>query len=294
MDVQSIVLLLWTQSHSLQLGRLSRNVTREACGYLTWSQSFIPVVNGSVLQVHDLKDGAVRRSTLAVNLTDGCKFVVLTSAVVMCLGHNPPAQDVFYMDPVQSTLVQKAPLLVARSSPGVILQQRHVYVFGGNWPSIRQCEKYSLTTSQWQPLPDSLYPLFAFTPCAYKDTILLPDIRQEAKHFEVFHLKSEQFTELSVAMPFSDTASTAFVDGEDLVLITSHGQLGRWRLFSPQGFDVQRFAKENPSQAYCTSQPVRKGRKVLWGAYLSCDLGAFDLDSLEVTLPNTRTSLSND
>lgn len=286
MEVQSAVLLLWTRSHYLQFGRLSRNVTREVCGYLYWTQTIIPVVNQRVLQVHNLKEGSSQRSDLSTDLTDGCKLVVLSQTGVLCLGHNPPEKTTFFLDIIKGTLELKAPLLVERSSPGVILHQRHVYVFGGNWPSIRKCEEYSLTTSRWRPLPDSLHPKFAFTPCSYKDTILLPEIRQEAKHFEVFHLKSQTFTELSVAMPFSDTASTAFLDGEDLVLVTSHGQLGRWRLFSSQGFHAQRFTDRNPSQAYCTSQPVRNGRKVMWGAYLSCGLTYFDLDSWEVTLPS--------
>jgi hypothetical protein len=123
-------------------------------------------------------------------------------------------------------------------------------------------------------------PKFAFTPVPYHDTILLPEVRQSEKIVEVFSVIPETFHLLAVQLPsFTDTGSTAVMDESDLVLITCHGQVGRWNVDLGQGeFQVKGFNGNRESLAYCTGVPVKVGRQLYWQGYDTTMLVMYDLD----------------
>lgn len=224
--------------------------------------------------LYDLGRKTVTHGHLTRSLDNGVMLCVISRRKALCMGGNGPSALVFSLYFSGFRLLPEQPMASPRSCPGVIHYQGQVYVFGGNPPSLRSCEKLSLDSGPWTPLPDLHFPKQSFTPCRHHLSIYLPEVRQPTKSFEVFDIPSSSFSILHIQMPFKDAASTSFLIGEEVTVLTTQGEVGKWRLNSEK-FEVESLLQGPEIKVFCTSQTVVQGNKVYFAPYFSALLGVF-------------------
>jgi len=109
----------------------------------------------------------------------------------------------------------------ARCQPGMILYRDSAYVFGGDSPVCRGCDKFKVRQKEWVPLSDLLQAKSNFNPCTFEHSIFLADLmntRIEIPVMEAFHVPTETFTTLAVTLPFVEELFVAFMDGKDFLI----------------------------------------------------------------------------
>jgi len=277
MEAEKEVLgLLWLRGLLTPFRPLSLNITREVCAYLLSSAlCLVLAFRLDFASLYDLDRRTVVSATLARSLDSGVKLCVVSRRKALCFGGNGPSSLVFSLLFSDFRLCPEKSMSVARSSAGVLLYRRNVYVFGGR-PSVRSCEKLNLNLFTWHSLPNLLGSKHSFTPCRHHQSIYLPEARQ-ACLLEVFDISTETITALEVAMPFQDGASTAIMHGEEMTIVTSKGELGKWSPGKGQ-FEVVSLGIGTESKLFCSSQPVLWAGKGYWAAFFSCNLAVLDLD----------------
>ena len=281
------VLFNWTRLHSHTLfSRLSTNISQEVASYLlTVCRQLVPAISRQSLKLYCLDPVSVETKSLNWSVPEGLRACLISEKVVMLVGGSERTREASFVHIPTGTVELLESLLVARNSPGVVKKDTLVYVFGGNFEPTRTCEKFNLLARVWSRLPSMHRAKFAFTPVLYRDTILLPEVRQSEKVVEVFSVIPETFHLLSLQMPFTDTGSTAVMDDNHLVVITCHGQVGRWNVDLGQGeFQVKDFSGNRESLAYCAGTPVKVGRQVYWQGYDTTKLVVFALDGDTMTV----------
>jgi len=120
-----------------------------------------------------------------------------------------------------------------------------VFAFGGSqigYLPMTVCEKCSLPSTHWTPLPPMYYPRMAFTPGVFKALLYLASTAAyDHRAVESFSPYTETFTVLPVSLP-SDLAlgcgSVAFVIEGELVLLTNTKQIVRWKIEGEAHFRV--------------------------------------------------------
>lgn len=280
------VLFHWTRLHPSPFSSLSTNISREVASYLlSLCTPVVPVLARQTLQLYRFSPVKCETKALNWSVPEGVRTCMISEKVVMLVGGSERMRETSFVYAPTGTVELLESLLVPRNSPGVVKRGNFVYAFGGNFEATRSCEKFNLLSRRWSRLPNMHRAKFAFTPVLYRDTILLPEVRQPEKVVEVFSVIPETFHLLSVEMPFSDTGSTAVMDDSDLVVITCHGQVGRWNVDLGVGkFRVEDFSGNRESLAYCVGTPVKVGRQVYWQGYDSTKLVVFALDGDTMTV----------
>lgn len=200
----------------------------------------------NVLTFCNAKTNTYTQHTLAVDFGTGGSYLAMDSNTLICIGAEPASVSVYRLDLTSLLLLPLPALPAPREGTGVTRLASTVYVFGGcnaQGSDQKTSCKWTLSDSQWKPLPDMQRSRSFFTPCLYHSQIYL-----------------FAYSDLSIDWPWPihPADSVTFTDGEELCLVTYGGQLVRWRL----GESQVRLEKANQGCA-STQQAVVVGELVL-------------------------------
>ena len=249
-----------------------------------WTEGFSTLVAGlrpGAIQVLNLSTGGVQECPIKAQVNEGTVCCFTDEQTLLCLGAYPPSASAFTVS-LSGTVTSRQPQLHSRGFAGVLKHSEQVYVFGGHshTEAMRHCEKYMLDRDCWLALDDMRDAKCAFMPCRSRGFVFLPDVRASGdEDLEVFVLASEQFRVVKVDRADLLGWSVAFVVSDELVVVTSSGQKGRWRRGEPS-FRVTDITVE-PARTQATSPPVLSGWKTYWAE--NSEFFAFDLRTSEVT-----------
>lgn len=279
-ELHERLVFMWIRSKSQICRKLSVNVSQEITSFLILEkEDVVAIVFRSKLKVYHLADMRTEERDLSLVLPEGIRTCLISPSAVMQIGGTDRAREANLIHIPTGKVVPVAPMIFERNSPGVIRYDTFVYAFGGNLEPTKTCEKFNLITRIWHRIPDMNIAKFAFTPIHYLDRFLLPDVRSVEKTVEVFYIQQQTFEVLTVKMTFSETGSTALMDEDTIVIISCHGQVGRWTIGTEATeFAVTNFNGNKASYAYCSATPVKVGRDVYWQSYDDLMLIKYELD----------------
>lgn len=158
--------------------------------------------------------------------------------VILCGGVQLPARtylDSVYRLPYMGDTVLSLPsMLTPRAGTGLCLHKSQLYAFGGDNPdNLSSCEYLSLSSSHWLPLPDMLTPRRSFTPALHKEDIYLAGGGGSLRTIEVFHISSQDFDVLPIALPYIDSLACSLVIGNRLIILIRQ-KLMYWEIGSEE------------------------------------------------------------
>lgn len=191
---------------------------------------------GNKVEIYDLRTQQSTHHTLSVDFGWGGSYVALDGHTLLCMG--VPSTSVYELDLSSLKLTTLPPLWIPRGEGGAAKTLQFVYIFGGDAPGYKSCEKYAIEHKQWLPLGSMAHPRFHFTPCVFRTLIYLPCLRT-TPIIEAFNPETEDFTELAVTLPAQmklHFASVAFVTGGELCILSGGLQMGRWKTESENEF----------------------------------------------------------
>lgn len=123
----------------------------------------------------------------------------------------------YIIDSVTGTVAESAPMLVERSSPGLISVDNFIYVFGGLRTGIplRRAEKWQ---SDWRDLPKMSFGHYSFSPCRLNNSVFL----FTSAGCEVFKLRIEAFAALELKLTIADAGVITGIIQNELVLVSKN------------------------------------------------------------------------
>lgn len=176
-----------------------------------------------------LPSGESQATSLTEEFGPGYYVCVLDDNQAVLLGDRA-----FLLSLDSKELVQLDSPSTSRLYSGVIRCESQVYVFGGT-PATCSCEFLDLDQRTWSSLSDMQYPRKAFTPCLHSTKIYLADTTQSHRAIEIYHLDQEVFETIDVKLPGDlQGDSVSWMTETELVVLTSGGQVGRWRVDSKE------------------------------------------------------------
>ena len=235
--------------HSKRFLRLSVNVFREMCSYL--SPAIFPFIVNQTLRLYNLQTQMTTYHSLTVNFRGGGSFVLLDNNTMLCVGAYPETIAVYSLEITSQTLTSMPNMHKPRCHAGIAKASGCVYVFGGDYQGNKSCEKYHILDQAWQVTGKMQRPRLFFTPCVYQSLIyLVSAYPKKSRAVETFDPSSEQFTVLSVSLPDQiQLASVAFVTEGELWLLTTNKHAACWKIESSSSFKVY-----NTDKDCCSSQ----------------------------------------
>ena len=218
---------------------------------------------GSQLETYNLETGAITGNyRLSVAFTQGTVYCPVDLNRVLCIGGSPYTKQTMWLDIASRGISATMDMDIARGYPGVVKVDTHVYVFGGNNPSITACESFDSRTCIWSSLPSMSIPRRAFNPCIYKSDIYLIELMQY-QGAERFHLHTKTYFAVQLALPASVQHAASFLVEEELVFLTTEG----WMYGCDLG--TGRVRKEKLRGVFDTSLAlVPSGAPYLYGKYV--------------------------
>lgn len=262
----------WLQNYK------ERTLTFKALQTTTNSDSIIGI-HGNSVRIFSLSQMAqVAERTIKAKIVAGSVYCPTDNLTVLVLAANPPSSSVYEVDIAMNETAIQPDMAKARAWPGVLLHGVWLYVFGGDTPGLKSCEKFNLATSRWSSLPNMKTPKSAFSPCEHRGEVYLPCVRWEQKALESFSLAKQQFQLLRPKLPFTMVDSVAFhYAGELIVVARKVIQMARWKIGSEEEFRVSGYFKQENS-ALSKTPLVVKGKL---GFFINAENGNLSLFDLE-------------
>jgi len=186
----------------------------------------------SKLQLYNLHSHQTTKHPLPVNWTGGESYLPLNEQTLMCLGGDPASTNVYELSLCFLQIAPFPGLSVPRRNAGVVSSRNWVYVFGGDPPVYRDCEKLGLGKRQWVRIGGMKYGRSCFTPCAFQALIYLP-CPYTTPIIETFNPETESFSCLPIQLPPQMTlhcASVAFIANSELCILTNGQQMALWKV----------------------------------------------------------------
>ena len=219
------------------------------------------------------------QSTISAKIVDGSCYCQTESSKLLVFAANPPTASAFELDFLHNITTPLPAMTKSRAWAGLFAHGVWVYVFGGDAPELKTCEKFNRATGHWSILPKMNKGRNAFTPCEHRGDLYLPCVRWEHKTLESFSLAREEFTVLQPQLPFTMVDSVALIWAGELVIVAQGlKQMARWRLGSVESFRVSGYFEQN-SVALAMSPPVTKGKLCFYVNSKNGDLNIFDLET---------------
>ena len=233
--VKAKVWLLHLQSSGSVVASLSLDVIREICSYI--EDPLFAALYNQTLALYDFSTHNTTQHALPIDVRSG--YIQVDRTTVLIVDY-----EVLTLDLLTLHITPLAPLLTPRNYVGVVLVGNTVFAFGGfhGESPLTVCEKCSVPLTHWTQLPSMHYARSDFTPCAYKALLyLVSTAAEDHRTVESFSPHNETFTVLAVSLPEDlelGWASVAFVANGELLLLTGHRQMARWRIESEAHFRV--------------------------------------------------------
>lgn len=259
-DQTALVLLMWVRSIHPLYSRLSKNIIREIGDY--YSHFLLPCLVNNQLIVYNVKS----RLPVAINplISSTYQFCLADQEIAFCFD-TEFTREVQALDLLTCSFSSLPLMIVARRSAEIIHFEGVLYVFGGleGFTYIRSCEKLDRLEGKWTSLQAVSCPRHSACPCEYKQEIYLPPL-YSFETMEIFTIETSSFRlfRLSNTSNLSWTASFSFIYKEELVIVTTTGEVARWRAQDQEKkFRVSKVG-ERVGKVACA--PVRCERGMVW------------------------------
>lgn len=193
-------------------GKLSFNVTREACEYL--ADPILAHVTSTSLRFFNFHCSTWSPYILLrtkIQADSSSSWVILEDSCIFCCGGNQKAAA--YILGCDGSVKQKANMNAERGGHG-LLAASNPYVFGGY--GLQTCEKLELHNSKWIPLPSMREARWSFNPCMLLGTVYL--CGGNSATMEAFTPQTDAFFPLHVMLPQSCGACCLYFHNHLLVL----------------------------------------------------------------------------
>jgi hypothetical protein len=156
--------------------------------------------------------------------------------VIFCGGVIIPEktyQSSVYCLPYMSETCHILPSMsIARAGAGLCLHKSILYAFGGDNPdNLSSGESFHIQSNHWESLPDMLTPRRSFSPAIYKEDIYLAGGGGSLRTIEIFHINSQEYDVLPVALPYLDSLTCLLVVGTRLIILIRQKMLS-WEIDS--------------------------------------------------------------
>jgi len=226
----------------------------------------IAAIYSSKLELTDLTENTARSFVLPRSFSNGTSLCIIdTTRLLLIGGHNPPTKEVFWLNiEGEISISATAEMATAVGYSGIIRVYNWVYVFGGynHQTSICASTKYSLKSTIWNPLFPMSIPKAGFSPCFFHPNIYLIEICQY-QGAEKFHIQSETYTALHVALPSTVYASSYNVlIGREMLFLSSDMKIRKWNVETGT-VSTAVFGGRCPGEGLCSNcPPVCWGNKV--------------------------------
>ena len=234
---------------------LSLNVIREVCLYLR--PVLFPFVIGCDLTLYNLDTERTTTLRLSHRFGTSVTYVQLDASSLLCLGVLHQAVYSLSLPTLQLTSLPelRKPRSCAGVTKGVEPSSQLIYVFGGDYPNNKSCEKYCLGEEKWQLMESMQHPRFCFTPCVFGDSIyLVATCYADSNSVETFKPSTDSFTVLPVFLPVKlrrECPSVAFVDRGELCVLTVRKQSACWKIQVKKKFQLS----DTTQPCWSTMQP---------------------------------------
>ena len=213
------------------------------------------------LQIYDV----VAKNCISLQqheLDAGTVLCMLEDRELLAIGGFPASNAVYRICAKTGSFTPLLPMIHPRGFAGVFPYSASVYIFGGLAEStLSHSEKYHLDLNVWHPLPALQEAKCAFTPCMLRTCLYLPEF-QTCCALEEFSLAHATSRLLRVDMGELRGWAVAWVEGGELVVVTSQGQQGRWRP-GRGGFEVNSVDVKECSVQTCSRARTWEGL-ALW------------------------------
>lgn len=274
-DQTSLVLLMWVRSLHPFYSRLSKNIIREIGDY--YSHFLLPCIYNNQLIVYNVKS----RLPVAIKspFNSAYQFCLADQETAFCFD-TEVSREVQALDLLTCSFTPLSLMKVARKYAEIIHFEGVLYVFGGleGFTYIRSCEKLDRLEGKWGNLQGVNCPRHSACPCEYKHEIYLPPL-YSFESMEIFTIETGFFRILRLGgISFlSWTAAFSYIYKEELVIVTSTGEVVRWKGEESE-FRVKKVG-ERVGKVACA--PVRCERAVVWftdGQLMRLNCDTFKLD----------------
>lgn len=171
-------------------------------------------------------------------------------------------------------------MFVPRYSAGVIAFEGTGYVFGGYCAekAMVTCEKFDVSSGDWDVIPHMRYPRHSFSPVAYKAKIYLPDISKYHGCLEIFTPAKQTFSQAAIRLPTNSSNSCAFIVEDCLYVISCNRFLWYWRVDTEET-GRKEVQLEKCALSSCPATVV--SGKVYWTEFHTGELAHMDLSELQ-------------
>ena len=275
-SVQVKTWMFFAKRHSQVLCRLSNNLLREICSYI--SDPCLPCIQENELKLHNLSTGRVTSVSLTRSFRLGCTFCLYRSDRVLCVGDTESSTTVLSLS-LSSYQLQEFPSThFTRSFSGVIAWHvDSIYVFGGNVSSpIKEVEKLLTSEDSWTPVPAMQYARIGFVPVRYRDKIILVSSSYGQLPVESFSPASETYEVLSITVQGHGNGALAAVIGDEILVILYKGTVLRLRP-DQETCSTEQIQLSHDENAISAGIIINHSNSLYWAKYDSGDVFSFSL-----------------
>lgn len=230
--IKAKVRFYWLHAQKSSFSGLSSSLCREILSYFP-TYRFYPVLSPTQMYLFDVQKAAFLSLGLDFPCSLGSRCALETPFSVLITGAQPPSPQAYRASLEPCTLTGLAPMLESRGHHGTLYYRGFLWVFGG-WEQSRSAERWGSREERWEIVGETHFPRVSFTPCGYEGKIYLPEISAALKPFEMLDIARLEFFLLPFSVESRHIGSVSCLIGEELVLITHAGMLGRWSLGSSE------------------------------------------------------------
>ena len=207
-DFVTKLCLLWVKSYT-PLHRLSLNITREVCSYLSYVQSFVAVVDTAVcvLNLDTWRWERVEGEGVKLRLYSGAMVNVSRKQVFITGRMNPYSRMIPRVVLVDSQIQELPRMPTDRTGHMIIYSERKIgaYAFGGcseNAQPLSTAEMYDFRAEEWRKLPSMVR--IKGSVCVCLDANYIYIFKYGGRDCERYGLLSKTYTQLSLEIPAPD------------------------------------------------------------------------------------------
>ena len=220
-------LLFFSRLHT-DFARLSVNITREICSYLSIPKVFVYL---SSHQIHYFYFATQETMSLrcAIAYTEEQSYCMLDQVSLLLVGGIRQSQEVMRVNYLRMEVSREENMLEGRTFPGIIYYRGRVWTFGGRQK--RSSEHYSVLTRHWTQSKPMEYCRMCFTPCLWQEEIYLVSVSSWPCAVEVFSPSNNEYRNLAITLQdVSFFGCISYIIQGELIILTYSGTRERWKL----------------------------------------------------------------
>ena len=241
---------------------------------------FVAMIRGSRLLMYHYANSEWRGKDLPIPALTSDDTVLTSLGNGQLFAYNSTAvpSTTFRISPATGTVTFLPRMRQTRLYPGLLRYENYLFAFCGRLdPVSNRCEKFNLTTEQWEKLPNSMFERYAFNPVLHGTEIYLS--LGNCPHIEVFSPGLDSFS--PVKLKTSVVSSSANVVFEQKLVSFGIGK-GLFFSFEDKKYG-ERMLSLRPLRAWSSFDPVLYGNTVVltWAYSAPWMVAVIDVKTME-------------